>query len=343
MSLSSFLHKHLAVKSDYTPRASLVNRARSEGLSKPLVGAGVGAAVGGTAGFLWGASNLSNDQVAVVQHSEGITRPELIGASYDDADTYTTTYTTTDSNGNSTTHTQWHYDPADWDPIIRNNPTGFQDQKKIYQHSSAFGPLTGAAVGAGVGAIVGALITSLTKIVDDEPAGWARQPNKPDTDEKKILAARADQAPLAGAVAGTLLGAGAGAWAGTLASSRNQTFTQTYQQPIYEARTLGYIPSNSQTRDIPGRHWGDFDVMYKDLPENLNGNPRFSEGGEQVRRPVFTGRYEPVTLTTESHWLTPAKGALIGGGLGGAVGLATGVASGILMKIAAGEQVASRY
>lgn len=343
MSVSSFLHKHLAAKSDYTPRASLVNRARSEGLSKPLVGAGVGAAVGGTAGFLWGAGNLSNDQVTVVQHSEGITRPELVGASYDDADTYTTTYTTTDSNGNSTTHTQWHHDPADWDPIIRNNPTGYQDQKKIYQHSSSFGPLTGAAVGAGVGAIVGTLITSLTKIVDDEPAGWSRQPKQPDTEEKKTLAARADQAPLVGAVAGTLLGAGAGAWAGSLASGRNQTFIQTYQKPIYETRTLGYIPSNSQTRDIPGRHWGDFDVMYKDLPENLHGSPRFSSGGEVVRRPVFTGDYQATTLTTNSHWLTPAKGALIGGGLGGAVGLATGVASGILMKIAAGEQAASRY
>ena len=338
MNIGSFLGKHLATKSDYVARDTLVNKARSSGLSKPLVGAGVGAAVGGAAGFLWGASNLSKDQVSVVTQTEEITRPVLVGASYDDADTYTTTYTTTDSDGNTQYHTQWHHEPADWDPIIRHQGTGQYDQKKVFQHTSSFGPLTGLAVGAGAGAIVGALVTSLTKIVQDEPASYFEKPRVPETEEKQALARKADKAPLVGSIAGALVGAGAGAWAGSIAAGRNQRFDQVYQQPVYENRNLGYIPANHQTRDVSNGRWGDFRVNYDDLPESFHGNPRFSQGGEAVNRQVFTGRYQSVQVTTNSHWLTPAKGAAIGAGLGAVTGVVTGVAGGILMKIAAGEQ-----
>lgn len=338
MNIGAFMSKHLSTKSDYVARDSLVNKARAEGLSKPLVGAGIGAAVGGAAGYLWGAHNLSNDRVEVVTQNDPITRPVLVGADYDDADTYTTTYTTTDSDGNTTTHTQWHFDPADWDPIIRDQDTGYRDVKKIFQHTSSFGPLTGLAVGAGAGAIVGALVSSLTKLVTDEPASWSDKPKVPQTPEKEQLARNADKAPLVATVAGALIGAGAGAWAGSMAADKNQTFTQTYDKPIYRNETIGYIPRDHQTNDIPGRHWGDFRVNYDDLPENFLGSPRFSQGGEPVNRPVFTGRYEPVQVTTNSHWLTPVKGAAIGAGLGAATGFLTGVAGGVLMKIAAGEQ-----
>ena len=338
MQIGAFLSKHLTTKSDYVARNSLVNKAREEGFSKPLVGAGIGAAVGGTAGFLWGAHNLSNDSVQVVTQDNAITRPVLVGADYDDADTYTTTYTTTDSDGNTTTHTQWHYDPADWDPVIRQQETGFRDVKKVFQHTSAFGPLAGAAVGAGLGAVVGAVVSSLTKLVDDKPASWSEKPKVPETPEKQQLARRADHAPLVGTVAGALIGAGAGAWVGSIAADRNQTFSQVYDKPVYENQTIGYIPREHMTRSIPGRNWGDFRVYYDDLPENFMGSPRFSHGGEAVNRPVFTERYQPVEVTTNSHWLTPAKGAAIGAGLGAVTGLLTGVAGGVLMKIAAGEQ-----
>jgi hypothetical protein len=339
MNIGSFLNRHLAGKPDYLAQDSLVNKARRGGLSKPLVGAGVGAAVGGTAGFLWGANNLSKDQVSVVTRTEEITRPVLVGAAYDDADSYTTTYTTTDSDGNTQYHTQWHYEPEDWDPIIRHQGTGQYDQKKVFQHSSSFGPLTGLAVGAGAGALVGALVTSLTNLVQDElPRHSWDKPRVPETAEKQTLARQADKAPLVGTVAGALVGAGAGAWAGSLAAERNQSIEQVYQQPVYETRTIGYIPSNHQTRTVSQGRWGDFRVMYDELPENFQGSPRFSNGGEAVRRSVFTGRYQPVQLTSNSHWLTPAKGAAIGAGLGAVTGLLTGVAGGILMKIASGEQ-----
>lgn len=338
MNIGSFLNKHLTTKADYVARDSMVNKARQAGLSKPLVGAGVGAAVGGTAGFLWGAHNLSQDRVEVVTQTQEITRPVLVGASYDDADTYFTTYTTTDSDGNTQTHTQWHYEPEDWSPIIRNQGTGFNDQKKVFQHSSSFGPLTGLAVGAGAGAVVGALVTSLTSLIQDEPAGYREKPRVPETAEKQALAQNADKAPLVGTLAGAVLGAGAGAWAGSLAAEQNQSITQVYQQPVYERQTIGYIPSDSQTRSVSNGRWGDFNVMYKDLPENIHGTPRFSEGGEAIRRSVFTGEYQPVTTTTNSHWLTPAKGAMLGAGLGAATGLLAGIAGGVLMKIASGEQ-----
>lgn len=343
MNISGFLQRQLATKPDYAPRESLVNKARSAELSKPLIGAGVGAVVGGTAGFLWGAHNLSKDQVSIATSTQEITRPVLVGADYDDADSYTTTYTTTDSDGNSTTHTQWHYESEDWSPIIQRQNTGFQDVKKVFQHTSSFGPLTGAAVGAGVGAVVGALVTSLTRLVEDEPAGYRERPKLPETAEKQALAQNADKAPLIGTIAGAVVGTAAGAWVGSIAADRNQVLNQVYQQPVYENRSLGFIPSDSQTRDIPGRNYGDFRVMFQDLPENFKGSPRFSQGGEQIVRPVFTGRYQPVSTTTNSHWLTPAKGAIIGGGLGAVTGLAAGVAGGILMKIAAGEQAPSRY
>lgn len=343
MNIGSFLNRHLTTKSDYVARESLVNKARTAGMSKPLVGAGVGAALGGTAGFLWGAHNLANDKVEVVTSTTDITRPVLVGASYDDADSYTTTYTTQDSDGNTQYHTQWHYESEDWSPVIAHERTGFQDQKKVFQHTSSFGPLTGLAVGAGAGALMGALVTSLTNLIVDEPAGWREQPRVPDTEERKKLAQNADKAPLIGTVAGALVGAGAGAWVGSIAADKNQSITQVYQQPLYENRSLGFIPSDSQTRHVSNGRWGDFNISMNEFPENFLGSPRFSQGGEQVVRPVFTGQYQPVTTNTNSHWLTPAKGAAIGAGLGAVTGLVAGVAGGVLMKIASGEQVKSPY
>lgn len=338
MNIGSFLKHHLATGQDYVARDSLVNKARGAGLSKPLVGAGIGAAVGGATGFLWGASNLAKDTVSVVTESQEITRPVLVGADYDDADSYTTTYSTTDSDGNTQWHTQWHYESEDWSPIIQRAGTGYVDQKKVFQHTSHFGPLTGLAVGAGAGAIVGALVTSLTRLVEDEPAGYYQKPHVPETEEKKALARKADHAPLVGTIAGALVGAGAGAWAGSLAASRNQTIDQVYQKPIYETRSLGFIPSDAQTGDVSNGRGGDFRVMYSELPENFRGSPRFSQGGEEVHGSVFTGRYQPVRTVSNSQWLTPVRGALIGTGLGAATGFATGVASGILLKVMAGEQ-----
>lgn len=338
MNIGTLIKHHLATGTDYVARDSLVNKARSAGLSKPLVGAGIGAAVGGTAGFLWGASNLSRDSVSVVTQSQEITRPVLVGADYDDADSYTTSYTTTDSEGNTQFHTDWHHESEDWSPIIHRQGTGFVDQKKVFQHSSHFGPLTGLAVGAGAGAIVGALVTSLTRLVEDQPAGYYQKPRVPETAEKKALAQKADHAPLVGTVAGAVVGAGAGAWAGSLAASRNQTIDQIYQKPVYETRLLGYIPSDSQTGEVSNGRGGDFRVMYSELPESFRGNPRFSQGGEAVHGSVFTGRYEPVRTVSNSQWLTPVRGALIGAGLGAVTGFATGVASGIVLKLMAGEQ-----
>lgn len=47
MGIKGFFQKHIGNQADYSPRRSLVNKVRDSGLSRPMVGAGVGAAVGG--------------------------------------------------------------------------------------------------------------------------------------------------------------------------------------------------------------------------------------------------------------------------------------------------------
>ena len=89
MNIRGFYNKHIGKNNDYQASNSLVNKARREGLSKPLVGAGIGAAVGGTAGFLAGLHNLSNDEVTISTRAEHLTRPVLVGADYDPAHSYT--------------------------------------------------------------------------------------------------------------------------------------------------------------------------------------------------------------------------------------------------------------
>lgn len=325
---------------DWTAKKSMVNKARSAGLSKPLVGAGIGAAIGGTAGFLAGTYNLSQDEVTIASETRELTRPELIGADYDPEDTYATYYT--DSDGNM--QTQWHTDPADWDPIIRNNPTGYTATEKVIKNSNWLGPVSGTLIGLGVGAVTGALVTSLTRLVDDPVASWGRTPKKPETEKAEKLANTANHAPLAGAAIGTVIGAAAGAYAGHVAAGKNVVLDQVVTEPIYETRNLGYIPRVSQKRTIPRNlfHRG-YKIYYDELPDNRWGTPHFSDRGQAINRRYFTGEYQDVRRVENSHWLTPAKGAAIGAGLGAVTGLATGVASGILMKMAAGEQAPSPY
>ena len=158
------------------------------------------------------------------------------------------------------------------------------------------------------------------------------------------MASAADYAPAAGAAVGALVGSAAGAYAGHLATQKNVVLEQVVSEPQYENRTIGYIPRVSQKRTIPRElfHRGH-KIYYKELPDNRWGEPHFSDRGQAIRRRYFTGEYRNVERVENSHWLTPARGALVGAGIGAVTGLATGVASGILMKMAAGEQAPSRY
>ncbi len=339
MNIRGFFQKHIGSSQDYTPRNSLVNKARREGLSKPLVGAGIGAAVGGAAGYLWGTHNLSQDQVTISTETSELTRPVLVGADYDSSRYWTTT--STDADGNM--QIQHHHEPADWDPIIERVPTGQVEQKDVINHSTGFGPVAGTLVGMGVGAIAGALVTSLTKMIKDEPPGYYDRPKVPETEKDQKLARLADKAPLVGAAAGTVIGAAGGALAGHIAAGKNVVLEQVVAEPVYETRTIGYIPRVSQKSEIPRElfHTGQ-KIYYRELPDNRWGSPHFSDRGQAINRKYFTGDYQDVAHTENSHWLTPAKGALVGAGVGAVAGLATGVAGGILMKIAAGEDPPKR-
>lgn len=339
MNIRNFFKKHIGQSQDYTPRNSLVNKTRRAGLSKPAVGAGLGATVGGAVGFLWGTHNVSKDEVTISTQTTELTRPVLVGADYDSSRSWTTT--STDADGNITY--QHHYEPADWDPIIKRVPTGQVKQEEVIEHSSPFGPLAGTLVGIGVGAVVGALATSLTSMIkDDIPSRWDT-PKVPETEKDQKLARLADKAPLAGAAVGTVLGTAGGYLAGHLSAEKNVVLEQVVAEPVYETRQLGFIPRVNQKSSIPRNlfHSGQ-KIYYNELPDNRWGTPHFSDKGQAINRKYFTGEYQDVNRSENSHWLTPTRGALIGAGLGAVTGLATGVAGGILMKIAAGEDAPRR-
>jgi len=338
MNIRGFYNKHIGKNNDYQASNSLVNKARREGLSKPLVGAGIGAAVGGTAGFLAGLHNLSNDEVTISTRAEHLTRPVLVGADYDPAHSYTTTYTDADGN----LQTQWHHDPADWDPIIQNQRTGDVVHRQVVD-KSWFGPISGTLIGLGVGAVAGALVTSLTDMVKDDVPGYWETPKKPESKEKQELAQRADKAPLIGTAVGAVVGAGAGALAGHISAGKNVAITQTVAEPVYENRTIGHIPRVSQKSSIPGHYFHPGQKIYYNEMRGEYGETPFSGSGQAINRKYFTGRYEDTTTTKNSHWLTPASGLLLGAGVGAMTGLATGVATGILMKMASGEDPPRRW
>ena len=339
MSLTSFIHKHIGTSNDYKPRDSFVNKARREGLSKPLVGAGVGAALGGATGFAWGLSNLANDHVFIENSRVELTRPTLVGADYDPPDDYVTYYT--DADGNM--QTQWHHDPADWDPIFSQHGTGQFEEKKVLTHTATFGPLLGTAVGLGVGALVGAAVAGLTSIVTDDIGDPWDPPKVPTTEEKKNQARQADMAPWIGAGVGAGVGALAGLWAGTVAQNHNVVLDQVIQKPVYQNELLGYIPRVSQKSSIPGElfHPGH-KIYYSEVGDRFGQTP-FAGGGQQIVRSVFSGRFEATHTVENSHWLTPARGAALGLGAGALTGLGAGVAAGILMKVAAGEDPPKRW
>lgn len=333
MNIRAFFQKHIGTSNDYQAENSVVNKARRAGLSKPLVGAGVGAAVGGSAGFLAGLHNLSTDRVDITSQTEHLTRPELIGADYDPANSYVTY--TTDADGNLQSH--WHHDPADWDPIIQRQPTGESVTRQVID-KSWFGPVTGTLMGIGIGAVTGALVTSLTDLVQDDVPRYWETPKAPQTEKKQQQARQADKAPLVGTIAGAVVGAGAGALAGHISAQKNVVLTQTVGEPVYETRTIGYIPRVSQKSSIPKQYFHTgHKIYYNELPADEFGTRPFSQGGQAINRKYFTGDFKDVTTTENSHWLTPAKGAVLGAGVGAAVGFIGGVASGILMKIASGE------
>jgi uncharacterized membrane protein len=340
MNIRGFFNKHVGQSDDYKAKDSLVNKARRNGMSKAVVGAGIGAAVGGAAGFAAGTYNLSRDEVSIGDSVKQLTRPSLIGADYDSSYTYTTT--STDADGNTTTH--FHHEPADWDPIIERVATGQTEEKQVIEHSTLFGPVAGTLVGGAIGAVVGALATSLTDIVKDDlpnrwdnPSRW-RNPHVPETEDKQKLARAADAAPYVGAAAGAVVGAGAGALVGQMAAAKNITLEQVIQEPIYENRLIGHIPRVSQKRTIPRSlfHSGQ-KIYYNELPDNRWGETPFSDKGQRIVRRYFTGDYKSVQTVEQSQWLTPLRGALLGGTVGAVTGLATGVAAGVLMKMAAGE------
>lgn len=333
MSVLSWARRNVGSSSDYRPANSMVNKLRRDGLGGSAAGAGIGAAVGGTGGFLWGLSNLANDRVEVVNTTYQVTRPVLVGADFDSGSSY---WVSTDDKGGG----YWHTDPDDWDPIIRHDPTGTTYERQSFKHTMLFGPVTGALVGLGAGAVLGGIAGAITQCVlnrDKDPYQWPPPPQKvPSTPEKQRLARLADRAPLLGTAAGGALGLGAGMLMGSISQGKAQSLTQTLSEPVFQREQIGWIPYNRDTSSTRPFMESGGRIYYDNLPRDRFGEVPFS-GREAVHRDVPTGEFTRRTMTEQSHKLSPLTGGLIGLGLGLAGGLLTGVASGVLLKAAAGE------
>ncbi|MBI3926965.1 MAG: hypothetical protein HY319_15625 [Armatimonadetes bacterium] len=326
---SSWLARNIgSTSADYQPASSIVNGVREAGFGKVAVGAGIGAAVGGAAGFAWGLHNLGQDQVSVTTFRTELTRPVVVGADFDSGwpqmipvgDTYMTIY-----------------HPDDWDPVIEQRAIGVHHDRQALQSDMGFGPVAGAVGGLVAGAVLGGLTGVVAGMVWRDEDG-SREPRVPDREEKRRLARLADRAPLVGAAAGGVLGAAAGTWAGLASQARSQTLTQTLFEPVARRELIGWIPHNSDTKDLREFFHDGGTIFYHELGDRF-GNPPF-QGKEAVYAEVPTGELRGTLSTQTIHGLSPVTGAIGGAVVGAAGGFLAGVAAGVLMKTAAGEEPA---
>lgn len=272
-------------------------------------GAGVGAAVGTTAGFAWGMHNLAQDSVSIVTERNEYLRPQLVGAHYVPEDC--TTHYTYDDKGMMNGSYQTCDSPY-FRPIVQNHSTGLIEDRQKFTHTHSIGPLAGAAIGLGVGTVAGALVGALVqKLADPQATAAAEQ--------------RSNRAPLIGVGAGALLGAGAGYAAGALAQSKNQTLTQLVNTPVTQDMRIGWVPYAREHGNLRGQYDGNRNLYYTDTNQ-------FS-GQKEVVVAYPTGGFRQHTEVSQSHTLTPWAGAALGVGLGAVAGGLTGVAVGVLDKV----------
>lgn len=309
--LTQLYHKHIGPgKGDYAREPGKLQTVAEE-IPAVAAGAGLGAALGTTAGFAWGMHNLSQDTVSIVTERTEYLRPELVGAHYVPEDC--TTHFTYDDKGQMTGSYQ-SCDSPYFRPLVENRSTGLIEDRQKFTHTHSLGPLAGAAIGLGVGTVAGALVGVLVQKVADPQAGAAAQQ-------------RANRAPLIGLGAGALVGAGAGFAAGSLAQQKSQTLTQVVHTPVTQDVRIGWVPWAREHSSLRGQYDSQRNLYYTDT--NL-----FS-GQKEVVRAMPTGSFHDHTEVSHSYRMTPWAGAALGMGIGAVAGGLTGVAVGVLDKVLA--------
>lgn len=283
----------------------------AEEIPAVAAGAGLGAAVGTTAGFAWGLHSLTQDTVSVVTQRTEYLRPELVGAHYVPEDC-TTNYTY-DDKGNMTGSYQ-SCDSPYFRPLVENRSTGLIEERQKFNHTHSLGPLAGAAIGLGVGTLAGALVGVLVQKVANPQAGAA-------------AAKRANRAPLLGVGAGALLGAGAGYAAGTVAQHKSQALTQIVHTPVTQDVRIGWVPWAREHSSLRGQYDSNRNLYYTDT--------NVFAGQKEVVRAVPTGAFRDNTEVSHSYRMTPWAGAALGLSIGAVAGGLTGVAVGVLDKLIA--------
>lgn len=309
--LTQLYNKHIGPgKGDYDRDPSKLQEVAEE-IPAVAAGAGLGAALGTTAGYGWGLHNLSQDTVSVVTQRTEYLRPELVGAHYVPEDC--TTNFTYDDKGNMTGSYQ-SCDSPYFRPLVENRSTGLIEDRQKFTHTHSIGPLAGAAIGLGIGTLAGALVGALVQKIADPQAGAASEK-------------RANRAPLIGLGAGALLGAGAGFAAGSLAQHKSQTLTQVVHTPVTQDVRIGWVPFAREHGNLRGQYDSNRNLHYTDT--NL-----FS-GQKEVVRALPTGAFSDKTEVSHSYTMSPWAGAALGLGLGAVAGGLTGVAVGVLDKVIA--------
>ena len=309
--LTQFYQKHIGPGGgDYSRGPSKLQEV-AEDLPAVAAGAGLGAALGSTAGFGWGLHNLSQDTVSIVTQRTEYLKPELVGAHYVPEDC-TTNYTY-DDKGNITGSYQ-NCDPAHFRALEQNRSTGLIEERQKFTHTHSIGPLAGAAIGLGVGTVAGALVGVLVQKVADPQATSAAEK-------------RSNHAPLIGVGAGALIGAGAGYAAGAMAQAKNQTIDQLVHTPITQNMRIGWVPYGSDHSSLRGQLDANRNLYYTDTNA-------FS-GRREVVEAVPTGAFRDHREISHSYHISPWAGAALGLGLGAVAVCLTGVAVGVLDKVIA--------
>lgn len=285
---------------------------KTSAITGATAGAVAGTVVGAAAGYLEGLDNLKNPTAEVTDKVYYSTRPELIGAHYDDEDSHL--------RYNSSTE-QWEtvYDDDDWDPIIERH------RVKAYQEpvfdSSQAGLLRAIAGGAVKGAVIGGVVGAVG-LTAARAAGWNKLNAKEILDNPQMNIA-------VGAAAGGIIGGLAGYHAGEVA--QKHALVEVRTAPTYETQHIGWMPTERNASSIArefGKGSGDYRLFYREVGERY-GTPPF-QGQDPVYSKVPVGEHQQEFL---SSGITPIKGALIGTGLGAGLGIVVGVAASVLNRM----------
>ncbi|MBI3926966.1 MAG: hypothetical protein HY319_15630 [Armatimonadetes bacterium] len=303
--LTKWVSRNIGGAQDFSAEVGERSNRRSPALAGAISGAAAGAAIGGVTGYLKGMDELARQEITPEYYQYEATSPRVVGASYDDVDRVYR-------------NDRWQRQDDDWDPIIAQEP--YKTYTGVRFHRSAEfpnGPFGQALVGAGKGLLLGGLLgvgaglmvqVAGTTGIADTPAA------------RKV----ARLAPAVGGVVGGMAGAVAGFQAGTVNERTGMALEMTV--PRYEHRPIGWMPLESQARDIPReyRHGGsDFKIYYSELPEDKFGAVPF-EGKDAVHGRTPVG--DEKAVVTSYDGLDRFSGTLVGFGLGAVFGLAGGVA-----------------